>query len=55
LRAVHLANFRVTYSCDFLNPWIKKDLEGFDEVHIDDYLEIPLGAMLATRESSEAV
>jgi len=37
--AVHVANFRVAYSCDVLNPWIKKDLKGFATVEIDDYLE----------------
>jgi hypothetical protein len=39
LRAVHVAHFRVAYSCELLDPWIKKDLEGFATVEIDDYLE----------------
>ena len=53
MRAVHLANFRVAHSCDALDPWIRKDLEGFATVDIDDYLEYILGRCLQPGKAVE--
>src|SRR5258708_7691778 len=53
LRAVHVANFRVAYSCDVLNPWIKKDLDGFATVEIEDYLEYILERCLQPGKAVE--
>ena len=52
-RVVHFADFRVAYSCDVLNPWIRKDLEGFNTVPIDNYLEYILERCLRPGKAVE--
>ena len=36
-----------------MNPWIRNDLENFNTVHIDDYLEYILERCLQPREAVE--